>query len=468
MIRRYETEFQGLLALADAAMALAVVVGLSLARFGTDWGAAWGGQLPQPLSFLCAYLAAWIALLAVHGLYRPRVHWTLRREAQGVLQATAWLAIATFGALFFLDLTDVSRAYLLTLFPALALVTIGSRAVLRWGFHAVRRRGRNLRFVVIVGDDEAGRRFASKLEAHPELGLRVEGVVADTAGDMVGRWPRLGDLDDLQRVLESHVVDEVVVCLPFEEWHRVRAIATLCEEEGKIVRIPLELTNPATATGHMEDFDGVPVLSLVTGPDRAIELFAKRAIDIVGSLVGLVLLSPILLGAALAIALGDGRPVLFRQPRAGLHGRPFRIVKFRTMSRDADSQRAALREFNEVRGSASFKMTNDPRITRVGRWLRRTSIDELPQLWNVLRGEMSLVGPRPHPFDDVAGYDAWHRRRLSMKPGITGLWQIGSRRDDDFDRWVRKDLEYIDGWNLWLDLRVLIATVPALLRAEGR
>jgi lipopolysaccharide/colanic/teichoic acid biosynthesis glycosyltransferase len=138
------------------------------------------------------------------------------------------------------------------------------------------------------------------------------------------------------------------------------------------------------------------------------------------------------------------------------------------MERDADARRAELRNRNEVVGNASFKMTNDPRVTPIGRVLRRTSIDELPQLWNVLTGEMSLVGPRPHPFDDVAGYDDWHRRRLSMKPGITGLWQIGGRTDADFDRWVIKDLEYIDRWSLWLDLRVIAQTLPALLRAEGR
>ena len=189
--------------------------------------------------------------------------------------------------------------------------------------------------------------------------------------------------------------------------------------------------------------------------------------DIGGAIVGLILLSPLLLGVAAVILVTDGRPVLFRQPRVGLQGRVFSVVKFRTMTKDADGQRAALREFNEVTGAA-FKMTDDPRITTVGGTLRRLSLDELPQLWNVLLGEMSLVGPRPHPLDDVAEYQPWHRRRLAMKPGITGLWQIAGRRNSDFDAWVRYDLEYIDHWSLWLDLRLLIQTIPALLRAEGR
>jgi lipopolysaccharide/colanic/teichoic acid biosynthesis glycosyltransferase len=194
----------------------------------------------------------------------------------------------------------------------------------------------------------------------------------------------------------------------------------------------------------------------------------KRAVDLVGAAAGLVVLSPVLLIVAVAIALDDGSPVLFRQRRAGLGGRPFTIVKFRTMRRGADDQRAALRELNEVAGNASFKLTADPRVTRIGGWLRRTSIDELPQLWNVLRGDMSLVGPRPHPFDDLEGYSDWHFRRLSVKPGLTGLWQIGARTDPDFDRWTQLDLEYIDSWSLLLDINIMVRTIPALLRTEGR
>ena len=184
--------------------------------------------------------------------------------------------------------------------------------------------------------------------------------------------------------------------------------------------------------------------------------------------MGLVILSLVMLAVATAILVRDGRPVLFRQVRAGRDGRPFQIAKFRTMRRGADGERAALRERNEVEGGASFKLTDDPRITPLGRTLRKWSLDELPQLWNVLRGDMSLVGPRPHPFDDVAGSAPWHLRRLEVKPGITGLWQVSARSDPDFDEWVRLDLEYIDHWTLGLDLKIILRTIPALLRAEGR
>jgi lipopolysaccharide/colanic/teichoic acid biosynthesis glycosyltransferase len=204
--------------------------------------------------------------------------------------------------------------------------------------------------------------------------------------------------------------------------------------------------------------DGIPMAGRVV----------KRTMDIVGGSVALVILGPLLLGAAALIAAVDGRPVLFRQPRAGLREAPFHIFKFRTMRTGADAERAALRAQNEISGGASFKMTNDPRITRLGAILRRTSIDELPQILNVLSGEMSLVGPRPHPFDDLEGYQPWHHARFAVKPGITGLWQISSRRDPDFDRWVELDLEYIRHWSPLLDIKIILRTIPALLRGEGR
>ncbi len=195
---------------------------------------------------------------------------------------------------------------------------------------------------------------------------------------------------------------------------------------------------------------------------------AKRTLDLTGSVCGLIVLAPFLAGVALLIRLVDGSPVLFRQPRAGVGARPFEIVKFRTMVRDADAHRPLLRLVNEIDGNAAFKLSHDPRATRLGRILRRTSIDELPQLWNVLLGDMSLVGPRPHPFDDVAGYAPWHYRRLDVKPGITGAWQVSARANRSFDHWVDLDLEYIDNWSLGRDLKILVQTVPAVLRREGR
>jgi exopolysaccharide biosynthesis polyprenyl glycosylphosphotransferase len=277
--------------------------------------------------------------------------------------------------------------------------------------------------------------------------------------------PIVGNVDRLDDIFHSRVVDEVAICLPSTSLEWIEPIARLCEEEGKIVRIPLDGLPLSLPRGRVEVFDRGHVLSLAYGPDRVLSLTLKRAIDVVAAALALVLLAPLFLAVAFAILVRDGRPILFWQTRVGLHGRPFRVVKFRTMVPDAEARLAELEALNEIRGQA-FKLTDDPRLTRTGRFLRKTSIDELPQLWNVVRGEMSLVGPRPPLEREVAGYDLWHRRRLSMTPGITGLWQVAGRRDDQFDRWVELDLAYIDRWSLWLDLKIVLRTVPAML--QGR
>jgi exopolysaccharide biosynthesis polyprenyl glycosylphosphotransferase len=259
----------------------------------------------------------------------------------------------------------------------------------------------------------------------------------------------------------------VAICLPPSELRFVEPITRLCEDEGRVVRIPTDETGLILPGARVEDFDGLRVQSLVYGPDRAVALVMKRILDVAVAVMALVLLSPLLAFLAAWIAISDGRPVLFRQVRIGEHGRLFAVIKFRTMVRDAEERLVDLEDRNEIHGHA-FKVTDDPRVTGLGRVLRGFSLDELPQLWNVLRGEMSLVGPRPPLPNEVDTYDVWHRRRLSMKPGITGLWQVAARREPEFDRWVRMDLDYIDRWSLWLDLKIIARTIPAVISQQGR
>jgi exopolysaccharide biosynthesis polyprenyl glycosylphosphotransferase len=465
MIRRHALGFRTALMAADALLAAVLLIALSIWRFGPDWAVWWRQVVPEPAAFLSLYAVGWVLALTINGLYRPRARWSLRSEAKDVLRATGLMALATFSVLFFFRMPDVSRSLLLVLFPLQAVLTVLSRALLRVVLERMRRQGRNLRYVLIIGAGPRAQAFAAKLEDHRELGLRVIGFLDDEAFETTGRWPRLGGLDRLEAILHDRVVDEVAICLPFSKWEQIDALAHLCEEEGKIVRIPIDALEHAISAGRIEDLDGTAVYSLVSGPDRALGLAAKRLLDLLVAVVGLVLLLPVFAVVAAAIVATDGRPVFFRQTRVGLHGRPFRILKFRSMARDAESRQAELASRNELNGQA-FKIADDPRVTRVGRVLRRTSIDELPQLWNVLRGDMSLVGPRPPLPNEVAGYDLWHRRRLSMKPGITGLWQVRGRRDPEFDRWVAADLEYIDRWSLWLDVKILLQTIPAAV--EGR
>ena len=465
MLRRHASGFRTLLMLADGGLAFALLVLLSLVRFGTDWLDVWRPLLDQPVIVAATYAAAWVVVLWLHGLYRPRARWSIRSEALAIARATVVLGLITGTLLFAFRLPDVSRLFLILLFPAQWLVTLATRVALRLAFERLRARGYNRRYVLVVGTGARAQAFANKLEVHHELGLQILGFVDDDPQPLGDGWKYLGPVEAIEKLLHIEVIDEVALCLPFTEWDRMNAIAHLCEEQGKIVRVPVDMLERAFSKGRFEDLDGTPVYSLVSGPDRLVALVVKRAVDITVAALAMVVGSPLLLAIALSIRLRDGSPVLFRQTRIGLHGRRFRMLKFRTMSLDAERRQEALMAHSEIDGAA-FKMTNDPRVTHSGRFLRRTSLDELPQLWNVLRGDMSLVGPRPALPSEVASYDLWHRRRLSMKPGITGLWQVSARRSASFDTWAELDLSYIDRWSLWLDIKILARTLPAAL--EGR
>jgi exopolysaccharide biosynthesis polyprenyl glycosylphosphotransferase len=470
MIRRHALAFRTTLMLADGALVVCVVVLLSLLRFGRAGALpALDSALPDARAMIVLFAGAWVVALWMHGLYRSRARWTFRSEAGDILRATLTFAIATLAFLFIFNLPDVSRLLLLYLFPSMAATALATRVGLRLLLVSLRRSGRNTRFMLVVGANERAQQFADLVEGHHELGIKVIGHIKGTPKDngFVLTRSLLGALDQLTAILHSEVVDEVAVCLPFSDEEAIDEVVRLCEDEGKIVRIPVAVFERTLTSGRIEEIDGLPILSLAGVPDRVVGLAIKRVLDIVGSAFLLLALAPLLALIALLVKLDSPGCAFFRQERVGVHGRLFRIVKLRSMCSGAEEQLDDLRDRNVIRGQA-FKLRRDPRVTRVGRFLRRTSLDELPQLWNVLRGQMSLVGPRPPLPCEVAEYDIWHRRRLSMKPGMTGLWQIGARRDLEFDRWVEKDLEYIDRWSLWLDLKIIARTVPAVLGGAGR
>jgi len=464
MLRRHASGLRALLMLTDGVLAAATLALTSVLRFGTDWHVHWDPIVPDPRAFAALYAVTWVSVLTLGGLYRPRARWSIRTEAADLLRATLAMVALVLAILFWFRLPDVSRTYLLILFPAQFLVTLATRAAMRLAFRRMRARGLNQRFVLVVGAGERAQAFAAKLESHRELGLAVVGFIDDDqALDLPGRWRYRGRFEDLEDVLKSNVIDEVAVCLPFSRWDLVDPVVGISQDFGKIVRVPMDVLDRSFTSGKVEELDGTPVFSLVSGPDRLLGLAMKRTIDLLGSVALLVVLSPLLAVVCIAIRLRDGSPILFRQTRVGRHGRPFSVAKFRTMAPDAEARYPDVVAMSDPR---AFKLSEDPRVTPLGRFLRRTSLDELPQLWNVLRGQMSLVGPRPAPPREVEAYDVWHRRRLSMKPGITGLWQVTARRNDDFDERAQLDLDYIDRWSLWLDAKILLRTIPAAL--EGR
>jgi exopolysaccharide biosynthesis polyprenyl glycosylphosphotransferase len=469
MIRRHLMTLRIALMVGDGVTAVAVFLLVSIIRFGnTGWTGIWQRIGIDIRMAAIAFGIGWVVALWFFGLYRLRARWQLRTEAKDIGRATVLVAAVSLSLLFLFKQQDVSRLFLLTLFTAQPIVTLTGRGLLRLTFSEVRRRGHNARYMLVVGTGRLAQDFADLVEARRGLGISVIGHVSVPGEvDLPVTRPVLGALDGIEGIFHANVVDEVAVCLPRQLSGYLEPVASLAASEGKAVRIPVDQHEGALLNAREEEFEGLLIRSLVYDGGREAGLVVKRLVDIVGSAVGLVVLSPLMLGAAIAIRLRDGSPVLFRQTRVGLHGRPFTIIKFRTMAPDAEERLAEVAHLNE-RSGAAFKATNDPRLSRTGRFLRRTSIDELPQLWNVLRGEMSLVGPRPPLPSEVVEYDIWHRRRLSMKPGITGLWQVEMRHEASFDRWVELDLSYIDRWTLWLDFRILLRTMPSVFMSKGR
>jgi exopolysaccharide biosynthesis polyprenyl glycosylphosphotransferase len=351
---------------------------------------------------------------------------------------------------------------------------VAGRGLLRTSLAFVRRAGRNLRFVLVVGSGSRAQGIIRKLEHRPELGYRVCGYideVPEATGDRGKPIPGveyLGDFEYLSTILARNVIDEVLIMLPMKSYYaEIAKIIRQCEAQGIHVRLLADFFDLALASPHIEMFDGTPVLGFATNGVRGWYAFVKRTLDIVVALTLLITLSPLLLIIAWLIKRDDAGPVFFVQERVGLQKRGFGLIKFRTMIQNSEALLQDIVHLNEADG-AVFKIRNDPRVTRIGRFLRRASLDELPQLINVLKGEMSLVGPRPLPLRDVKGFTAdWQRRRFSVRPGITGLWQVSGRSSISFNRWMELDMAYIDSSCFGLDMKILFRTVPAVLRGTG-
>lgn len=275
-------------------------------------------------------------------------------------------------------------------------------------------------------------------------------------------------ISELESVIVAEPIDEVFITLPMDKYgFLIDGIVQLCQEQGIIVRVEADISTRTIMRPYVGELNGVSLLTVRSVPRDGWQIFTKRTIDVLSSAVLLVMLAPLLAVVALLIKLDSRGPILFRQERVGLNKRRFQLLKFRTMRQGADHQQAHLEHLNQADGPV-FKIKDDPRITRLGKVLRRYSIDELPQLFNVLKGDMSLVGPRPLPVRDVERINVrWHKRRFSVKPGITCLWQVNGRSNVSFERWVQMDLEYIDQWCLGLDFKILIKTVPVVLGGNG-
>ncbi len=443
----------------------------------------------QNMLFVGLYLVLWHFVIRACGLYQSYRLSPASREikdlATAVLVASA--PLIPLGLLFGFE--SVSLKFF-GIFPLTAFVLLGAeRRLLRAVARQVRTVGRNLRDVVIIGDGGDALEAAAKLVQREALGYRVvevltvprsRGLLPVNGNGINGHpVPAIVDgavLEDgipstpvarLAAVLETRPIDEVFLGIPLDGSEPlIRPIISLCEEQGITIRVVAHLANLDWGRASMDTLGGQPVITISSGPPDTLRMVVKRLIDLVGAAVGLVMFAPLAMLIAVAIKWDSKGPIVYAQERVGLNRRRFPAYKFRTMVVDADTLQAGLEHLNEADGPV-FKIQNDPRVTRLGRLLRRLSLDELPQLINVLLGDMSLVGPRPLPVRDVNRIDVrWHKRRFSVKPGITCLWQIRSR-EPKFDEWIRSDMEYIDNWSLALDLKILAKTIPAVISGQG-
>jgi exopolysaccharide biosynthesis polyprenyl glycosylphosphotransferase len=372
-------------------------------------------------------------------------------------------------AIFILGPSVYSRL-LIAYAGVIVVILLGiARWIKLWIESWLRTRGVGVSNLLIVGAGELGRSVMRTVFARPDLGFRCAGFVDDDpqrGQTDIGRFPALGEISALPGLLKQYNIDEVVVTLPWSAQPKILEIVNLCQRRGVRARVVPSMLQINYSQVDVDDFGGIPVLGIRGRTVSPVNRLLKRVFDVFfGGLISLVTL-PVVAVAALAIRWESPGAAIFRQERAGLDGKTFLIYKIRSMRADAEAQRDALEALNEADGPM-FKIKEDPRITRIGRLLRRLSIDELPQFWNVLRGEMSVIGPRPALLTEVARYEEWHRERLRVKPGISGLWQISGRSDLKFEEMVLLDVYYIENWTLGLDLKIMLQTVPYLLLNRG-
>ena len=423
----------------------------------------------QYIVFSFTYLLTWFYLSYRFRLYSSKRLTSFTSESLSVSKCIGICFIIAFIPPFFIREYPLSRIFLVYFLTIHAGSLILFRFIVRHFLKHIRLRGYNFRNILIVGCNQRAEKLVKKIKETPEYGIRILGYIdcGNNGNHFNYDIDCIGKIEDLERILRDDVVDEVFASLPIKSFYtEIDQIISICEQVGVEVKIPTDLFSLKLAKSTVSKYHDIHVIDFFTSPKMTWQLMVKRLIDILFSLVLLIIFAPLLLVVSIIIKMTSKGPIFFVQQRIGYNGRIFGCLKFRTMVKNAEEIKEELSELNEMSGPV-FKIKNDPRITKFGSFLRKTSIDEMPQLINVLIGDMSLVGPRPPVPNEVSQYDLGDRRRLSMKPGITCLWQVNGRSSIPFEQWMELDMEYIDTWSLWLDFRILCQTIPAVLKGSG-
>ncbi|MCW1886367.1 sugar transferase [Luteolibacter flavescens] len=457
-----------------AAAALIIYFRPQLALLGGHAASPANYRITDTIGVLILALG-WVGIFAYTIRYKADRFVALTTQIKDLVKATTLAAFWLMLVSGIFSVGSFNTLNILVFWGAVTGTGVVSRLFMRIFLMSARRSGYNYRYLLIIGANSRGNDVAAKIDAKPELGYKIVGFVAENesarqiwAEQGVHHGEVLGMLEDLQCVLKRERVDEMMVCLPVESrFSDIVNVVQHARELGVVVRLMPDLQDGSLFKNvHLEEFDGEHVITMFR-EQMLLQLLAKRMVDATLSATALVVLAPLMIIVAILIKVTSPGPVFFAQDRVGMNQRRFRIYKFRSMVVDAEAKKKELAHLNEIADGPAFKMKNDPRITAIGRFIRKTSIDELPQLFNVLHGEMSLVGPRPPLPDEVKMYEWLFRKRLSVKPGITCVWQISGRSNTTFERWMQMDSEYIDNWSIWLDLKILVKTVPAVLLGRG-
>jgi exopolysaccharide biosynthesis polyprenyl glycosylphosphotransferase len=408
---------------------------------------------------------AFFQFLAVYTTVKVRLK---SQEFLNILKvsSTATFVLLVFSNLFWITFAD--KLFLITFWIGSSIALIITRNIYKYLITKFNSENAQL---LIIGANERALTLTQKLIKTPSLGYNIVGFIDDywIGHDNFNKdhFNLIGKIDDLKEILKKQIIDEVLICLPVKTYYdKINTIINICEEQGVLVRFAINFFDIKISRVFIDYFENTPILTLHSVPINHIQVMIKKLIDFTFSIIILIIISPLFPLIAILIKIDNNGPVFFTQERVGLNKRLFKLIKFRTMVVNAEELKKFIEKDNEISGPV-FKIKKDPRLTRIGKFLRRSSLDELPQFINVLKGDMSLVGPRPPLMSEVVQYELKNRRRLSMKPGITCIWQISGRNNIPFDKWMELDLEYIDNWSLQTDFEILLKTIPAVIQGVG-
>jgi len=436
------------------------------------------------INLLLLIVIVWGGLFEYHEAYAGRAYKTayinsfksLRREITIILRIVLIGCPIVYGIAFIIHSFSATPSYtpwivpksLFVIFAVINFIMLlAERIVFFKIMELISRKQGNIKKVLILGTGDIAQSLLNKIDNQTMNVIGVVGKETCDVGKEIFGYRILGCSNDLNKILHSYYIDELIIALPAKYLGDIESIVERCDKEGVPVRIFSPFFKNLISKSRAEVIYGIPNIMFIPADRNDLEMALKRLMDIIISLIALIVLSPFFLIIAVMIKKDSPGLVFYKWKILGLHKRPLTSYKFRTMVQDADELKQYLLEHNEMQGAA-FKMRNDPRITRVGKWLRKYSLDELPQLFSVLKGDLSLVGPRPPLQSEVERYEGWHRRKLSVKPGLTCLWQISGRNTiADFDEWMKLDLKYIDEWTLWWDVKILFKTVIEMFKGSG-